>query len=71
MRTQLGDEKLRLHDPRHSFASFAILAGASIHVVKELFGHKDIATTQRNTHLGESPIREASDGIGDVIAGVF
>ncbi len=66
-RKMLGDEKLRLHDLRHSFASFAIEAGASIYVVKELLGHKDIATTQRYTHLEESPIREASDRIGEVV----
>lgn len=39
------------HDPRHTCCSNLILAGADLKTVKEMIGHKDIAMTDRYTHL--------------------
>ncbi len=41
----------RIHDFRHSFASFALKKGVSLYGVSKLLGHKNIATTTRYAHL--------------------
>ena len=50
-RTLAGMPELRIHDLRHSFASFLVNAGRSLYEVQELLGHADIRTTSRYAHL--------------------
>lgn len=57
-------EGLRLHDLRHSFASFLINDGVSIYVVQKLLGHTQIKATQRYAHLTEHTLGEAANSIG-------
>ena len=45
------DQKIHFHTLRHSFASRLVQKGASIYIVKELLGHKDVTTTQIYSHL--------------------
>lgn len=52
---------VRLHDLRHSFASVSALGGDSLLLTRDLLGHKNIATTQRYAHLGDSPVKTAAD----------
>ena len=54
-------EGVRLHDLRHSFASHAAGAGASLLVIGKLLGHKQSSTTQRYAHLADDPVRVAGD----------
>ncbi len=63
VRSLAGLEDLRLHDLRHSFASIAVSAGASLPIVGALLGHRDAATTQRYAHLSDDPIRSVSDAV--------
>ena len=58
-----GIENLRLHDLRHSFASLAVNAGATLYQVQQLLGHASAQTTQRYAHLSTEVLREASDGV--------
>ena len=60
-------EDVRLHDLRHSFASFGAANGLSLPVIGALLGHRNIATTQRYAHLTNDAARKAADGIADVI----
>ena len=58
-RTRAGLPDLRVHDLRHSFASFLVNAGRSLYEVQELLGHADIRTTSRYAHLSRERLFEA------------
>jgi site-specific recombinase XerD len=50
-RKELGIETCTVHTLRHSFATHLVEAGASLHTVKALLGHKSINTTMIYLHL--------------------
>ena len=58
---------LRIHDLRHSFASFAVMSGASLYDVSKLLGHSDTKMTQRYAHLSDDCLQKASDQVSRVI----
>jgi integrase len=70
LRKEAGLGDVRVHDLRHSFASFGIAEGMSLPMIGALLGHKHVATTQRYAHLADDPIREAANRIGAAIGGV-
>lgn len=57
-------EGVRLHDLRHSFASFAIADGASLFLVGKLLGHASARTAERYAHLSGDPLQDAAAAIG-------
>ena len=58
-RKRAGLEDVRIHDLRHSFASFLINAGRGIYEVANLLGHTQLSTTQRYAHLADQTLRDA------------
>jgi integrase len=60
---------LRVHDLRHSYASFAISAGHGLPVVGALLGHTQASTTQRYAHLLDEPLRKATGQVGALVRG--
>lgn len=58
-----GMPDMRVHDLRHSFASFLVNAGRSLYEVQELLGHADIRTTSRYAHLKRERLMEAVEVI--------
>lgn len=62
-RKSVGMADIRIHDLRHSFASFLVNAGRSLYEVQELLGHADIRTTSRYAHLSQERLREAVESI--------
>jgi integrase len=62
-RAELVD--VRIHDLRHSHASLAGAAGASLPIIGALLGHKTAAATQRYTHVAGDPAKLVSSRVGD------
>lgn len=54
---------VRIHDLRHSFASIGVETGLSLPVLSKLLGHSQIASTARYAHVGDDPLRRASEAI--------
>ncbi|MFG1295579.1 tyrosine-type recombinase/integrase [Xanthobacter variabilis] len=48
---------VRIHDLRHSFASFAVMDGASLFLVGKVLGHKQARTTEVYAHLRDDPLQ--------------
>jgi integrase len=57
----------RLHDLRHSFASFLVNNGVSIYVVQGLLGHANVRATQRYAHLASETLSDAAELIPRVV----
>ncbi|MEA3643041.1 MAG: tyrosine-type recombinase/integrase [Lamprobacter sp.] len=60
-RCQAGLGDVRIHDLRHSFASFVINQGHSLYEVQKLLGHTQVKTTQRYAHLSHDSLLLAAD----------
>ena len=56
-----GLHDLRMHDLRHSFASFLINSGRSLYEVQNILGHSQSKTTQRYAHLSHSTLLDATN----------
>jgi hypothetical protein len=52
---------VRVHDLRHSFASFAVADGNSLYLIGKVLGHKQARTTEIYAHLADDPIRAVAD----------
>jgi integrase len=60
-RLRAGLPGLRLHDLRHSFASFAVADGHTLFMVGKVLGHKQSRTTEVYAHLADDPLRAVAD----------
>lgn len=59
---------LRIHDLRHTHASFGAGAGLGLPIIGKLLGHARASTTERYAHLDADPVRRASEHIGSRLA---
>jgi len=64
IRMRAGLPGLRLHDLRHSYASFLVNAGRSLYEVQHLLGHANPRTTMRYAHLSQATLHEAANVVG-------
>ncbi|MBB4287515.1 site-specific integrase [Roseospira goensis] len=68
VREWAGVEGVRIHDLRHSFASFAAADGASLLLIGKTLGHRRAETTQRYAHLADDPVRQVANAAAGRIA---
>jgi len=57
-------EGVRLHDLRHTVASFALSQGHSLYLIGNLLGHKDQRSTARYAHFAEDARKTLADNVG-------
>jgi site-specific recombinase XerD len=61
------NEVVRIHDLRHSFASFLVNAGRSLYEVQKILGHTQVKTTQRYAHLSQDTLIDAANEVAKVV----
>lgn len=60
-RRRAGLDDLRIHDLRHSFASFLINNGRSLYEVQRILGHSSARMTERYAHLAHDTLLAATN----------
>ena len=68
MIAQAGLQGVRLHDLRHTYASFGAGGGLGLPIIGRLLGHTQASTTARYAHLDNDPLRRASEAIAGRIS---
>jgi len=66
-----GLADVRIHDLRHSFASFLVNAGRSLYEVQKILGHTQVKTTQRYAHLAQGTLIDAANSAMNALGGAF
>ena len=64
-RKAAGLPDVRMHDLRHSCASFMVNSGRSLYEVTKVLGHSELKTTQRYAHLSQDTLLAAVDAGAD------
>ena len=67
MRKKAGIPEFRIHDLRHSYASYLAQAGESTITIAESLGHSDYRVSQRYVHLNQDTLRKAANHASDKI----
>ena len=61
IRKKAGIPHLRIHDLRHSFASFLVSGGRTLYEVQQILGHSDPKVTMRYAHLSTKALQAAAN----------
>jgi len=63
-------EDFRIHDLRHTHASYGVKAGLSLHLISKTLGHTQARTSERYAHLDDCPGLLAVERISEEMAAV-
>lgn len=69
VRTRLNMREVRIHDLRHTYASFLINHGATIYEVQKLLGHHHISMTERYAHLYPDTLQQRVELVSSALSG--
>jgi len=61
------NKNIRIHDLRHTYASWLVQSGAPIQMVQLLLAHKQIETTLRYAHLAVKPLAPVTEKIAEIL----
>jgi integrase len=59
--------RYRVHDLRHTYATFLVNKGHSLEQIGALLGHKNPATTQRYAHHNDTALRAVTNDFGTML----
>jgi len=68
LRKKVGLPELRMHDLRHSFASFLVNSGHSLYEVQQLLGHSNPRTTMRYAHLSSETLLRVTESVATIVS---
>lgn len=72
-RKAAGLSDVRMHDLRHTHASYLVNAGRTLYEVQKILGHTQVKTTQRYAHLSHDTLIDAANAAcraaGPILAG--
>ena len=71
LREKAGLPHLRIHDLRHSFASFLVNSGRTLYEVQQILGHSQSIVTERYAHLSTKTLQDASNSASVIIQGAM
>lgn len=66
-RDRAGVKDVRIHDLRHTFASWWVQKGGNMAALKEMLGHADMRMVERYAHLNTEAQHRAVEEIGELI----
>lgn len=69
IRIRAGLVDLRLHDLRHSFASFLANRDVSLYRIQKALGHSSSRYTQRYAHLAPKTMKDAAEIVAEIVGG--
>lgn len=70
-RKSVGLADVRVHDLRHSHASFLVNAGRTLYEVQQILGHTQVKTTQRYAHLSQDTLLDAANAANKAVGHLF
>lgn len=70
-RQSVGLADVRVHDLRHSHASFLVNAGRTLYEVQHILGHTQVKTTQRYAHLSQDTLLDAANAANKAVGHLF
>lgn len=68
LRRELGLADVRIHDLRHTFASFLVNAGHSLYEIQKMLGHTDPRITMRYAHLEHAVLLAATETVSGLLS---
>ena len=66
----LGITDIRLHDLRHTFATWLRQRGIELDVIASQLGHRDLRMTKRYARIASAQVRQAVNGLDSVLPAV-
>ena len=64
---QLGITDIRLHDLRHTFATWLRQRGTELDVIASQLGHRDLRMTKRYARIASAQVRQAVNGLDSML----